>query len=419
MATVLDNIPVNEENIWRLETPGSDDWQYSPRPSAENKYFMVSCDAHLGPPPTLFRDRIDEKYRDRLPRMTRDEKGQLWAYMEGSRPVQIHEAELSGEDLYRNKSGSGSNLNEDSSGVLDKRMADLDADGVDAELCFPNGPALLAYWTNDFEFQNAQFQIYNDWAFELSKDCRKRMNVAACISTADIDTAIQEIDRVAKMGYRVITLPCKPIFGPPNVADINYNLPVFDPMWAAIQERDLAMTFHVSTGMDPRSSRGNGGAIVNYVVHSMSPTAEPVVNLCASGVLDRFPKLRLATIEAGCGWVPWMLKSMDEGYKKHHMWVRPKLKHGLPSDYYREHCYASFAEDPVGMELVESHGLENNFVWGNDYPHHEGTFPHSAEAIERQMGGLREETRAKLLGLNAAKAFRFEIPERYLNRNYK
>lgn len=416
MASLAD-IEVNAENKWRLETPGSRDWAGSPRPGAPNKYFIVSSDSHLGPPPTLFRDRIDARFRDRLPRMERDEEGRLWAYMEGSRPVQIHEIAVTGEDLYRTKSGSGSNLNDDSSGVLEKRLSDLDQDGIDAELCFPNGPALLAYWTKDVEFAQAQFSIYNDWAHELTRDHRQRMNVAACVATADIDMAIAEIDRVAKMGFRVLTLPCKPIYGPPNVADINYNLPVFDRMWAAIEERDLAMTFHVSTGMDPRSSRGNGGAIVNYVVHSMSPTAEPVVNLCASGVLDRFPKLRFATIEAGCGWVPWMLHSMDEGYKKHHMWVRPKLKHGLPSEYYREHGYASFAEDPVGMELVESHGLENNFVWGNDYPHHEGTFPHSAEAIERTMTNLRDDTRAKLLGLNAARAFRFEIPEQFRNRS--
>ena len=409
----LAEIAVNDENLWRLETPGSADWQRSPRPGAANKYFVVSCDAHLGPPPTLFRDRIDARFRDRLPRMQRDDKGALWAYMEGSRPVQIHEAALEGEDLYRNKSGSGSDLNQDTSAVLDKRLSDLDQDGVDAELCFPNGPALLAYWTKDVEFSQAQFSIYNDWAMELTRAVSHRMNVAACISTADIDIAIGEIDRVAKMGFRVLTLPCKPVFGPPNAADINYNLPVFDPMWAAIQERDMAMTFHVSTGMDPRAARGNGGAIVNYVVHSMSPTAEPVVNLCASGVLDRFPKLRFATIEAGCGWVPWMLHSMDEGYKKHHMWVRPKLKHGLPSEYYREHAFASFADDPIGMQLVESSGLENNFVWGNDYPHHEGTFPHSAQAIERTMSHLRDDTRAKLLGLNAARAFKFDIPARY------
>jgi predicted TIM-barrel fold metal-dependent hydrolase len=411
MAGVAE-VEVNAENLWRLETPGSDSWPRSPCPYAANKYFMVTCDAHLSPPGSVYRERIEERYRDRLPRVQRDEKGVLWAIMEGSRPAQISEIPMTGEDEYRTKSG-GAGLLEDTSAVLEKRVRDLEDDGVDAELVFPNAAGLLAFWATDPEFAQAQFRIYNDWAHEFTQPLGQRMNVAACVGTADVASAIVEVERVAKLGFRVLTLPCKPIFGPANAADPNYNLPMYDPLWAAIQDHDLTMTFHVSTGMDPRASRGNGGAIVNYVIHSMSPTAEPVANLCASGALDRFPKLRFATVEAGCGWVPWFLKSMDEGYTKHHMWVRPKLKHGLPSDYYREHGGSTFAEDPVAMELVETHGLENNFLWGNDYPHHEGTFPHSAQAIERTMSHLRDETRAKLLGLNAARMFKFDIPKGY------
>jgi predicted TIM-barrel fold metal-dependent hydrolase len=197
------------------------------------------------------------------------------------------------------------------------------------------------------------------------------------------------------------------------VSHINYNLPVFDPLWAAIQEHDLSITYHVSTGRDPRAARGNGGAIINYVVHSLSPTIEPIVSMCSSGVLERFPKLRVATIEADAGWIPWMMQKMDEAYLKHHFWVRPKLKE-LPSQYYRNNCFASFGEDRAALLLLEAFGLQACLMWANDYPHHEGSWPHSAEAIERTFPeGLSEITRAGLLGLNAARAFHFEIPERY------
>ena len=190
---------------------------------------------------------------------------------------------------------------------------------------------------------------------------------------------------------------------------MNYNLPHFDPLWAAITDANLPITFHVSTGRDPRAARGNGGAVVNYVSHSLSPTIEPVANLCASGVLERFPTLRFATIEAGIGWVPWLLEAMDEAYKKHHFWVRPKLKH-LPSDYYRMHGFSSFQEDKAGLDLAESHDLADNFMWANDYPHHEGTWPHSAEAIERTMGQLSDGARAKVLGLNCARFLGLDVP---------
>lgn len=119
---------------------------------------------------------------------------------------------------------------------------------------------------------------------------------------------------------------------------------------------------------------------------------------------ERFPELRFATIEAGVGWVAWALEAMDEAVRKHHMWAFPKLPL-LPSEYYRRQGYSSFQEDPVGLEHAEARDLARNFMWANDYPHHEGSWPHSAEAIERQMGHLSETSRANILGLNAARLF--------------
>jgi len=234
------------------------------------------------------------------------------------------------------------------------------------------------------------------------------MSPAAAIMTADAPLAIEEIKRVAKMGFRFLTLPCKPVFGGHDSRDPNYNLTVYDPMWAAIQDCDLPITFHVSTGRDPRVARKEGGAVINYVSHSLSPTIEPVASLCGSGVLERFPKIQFAAVESGIGWVPWALDAMDEAYRKHHLWAYPKLKQ-LPSEYFRSHGAATFQEDRAGLELAEKWNLVDNFMWANDYPHAEGTWPHSAEAIEREMGHLSDGARAKILGLNAAKMFKFDI----------
>ena len=147
------------------------------------------------------------------------------------------------------------------------------------------------------------------------------------------------------------------------------------------------------------------------------PTAKPSPahgpNLCASGVLDRFPKIKFATIEAGIGWVAWAMTAMDEAYKKHHMWAQPKLSK-LPSEFFREHGFASFQEDEPGLHDAQLHGLADNFMWANDYPHHEGTWPHSAAAIERTMYFLGDDERAKILGLNAARLFKFPVPARQI-----
>ena len=93
---------------------------------------------------------------------------------------------------------------------------------------------------------------------------------------------------------------------------------------------------------------------------------------------------------------------------KHHMWAFPKMKK-KPSEYFHSNGFASFQEDPVGLDLAVKYNLVDNFLWANDYPHHEGSWPHSSQAIERQMRDLNDDQRAKILGLNAAKLWKFDI----------
>jgi hypothetical protein len=108
---------------------------------------------------------------------------------------------------------------------------------------------------------------------------------------------------------------------------------------------------------------------------------------------------------------------MDEAYRKHHLWAYPKLKQ-LPSDYFRQHGAVSFQEDVNGLRLATLSNLVDNFLWANDYPHAEGSWPHSAQAIERQMQHLSDDQRAKILGLNAAKRFRFDVAKLVARREH-
>jgi predicted TIM-barrel fold metal-dependent hydrolase len=394
----------DENNRWRLDTPGQPGWERTARPGQAKKFFMVSTDGHVQEPSDLWRTRIDVRYRERLPGIIVGEQGEQFQKTEGFRPLRIRNIKFEGEDALRNQSGK----------TPEDRLADHEVDGIDCEILFPN-KGLTIWATPDAEFSQAMCRVYNDWAWEVFGPHNDRLSPMACVAAADIAGAIAEIQRCAKLGFRGLCLPCKPVWGPPDHEALNYNLPEFDPLWACIQDVDLPMTFHVSTGRDPRTSRGNGGAVINYAVHSLAPTMEPVANLCASGVIERFPGLVFGTVEAGIGWVPWALSAMDEAYLKHHMWRRPKLDR-LPSEYFKSNGFATFQEDKPGLDLAREHGLTGNFMWANDYPHHEGTWPHSAAAIERTMRNLDDAERAQVLGLNAARVFRFEIPERY--RNY-
>lgn len=171
----------------------------------------------------------------------------------------------------------------------------------------------------------------------------------------------------------------------------------------------MPATFHVSTGRVPATARGPGGAVANYVAHCCVTNIEPLVLLCASGICESHPKLRFAAVESGIGWVSWSLEAMDEAYRKHHMWAKPKLPE-LPSTYFRRQGYATFGEDQSGLALAAEFDLVDNFCWASDYPHPEGTWPHSTAAIERQMGRLSDAQRAKILGENAARLLGIDIP---------
>jgi predicted TIM-barrel fold metal-dependent hydrolase len=184
---------------------------------------------------------------------------------------------------------------------------------------------------------------------------------------------------------------------------------MFDPLWAAVQETGLPISLHVGTGKDPRSSTGNGGAVINFVWNALGTAIEPVVQFTAAGIFERFPELKVVTVEAGIGWLAWTLWAADEGYTKHHFAVRPKLQM-LPSEYWKRQGWATFGDDPMGIDTMKYYGGSERIMWGNDYPHHEGTWPHSEPVVERTMGHLTDTERRNILGLNAAKLYGFEVP---------
>ena len=154
MSQIAPEIVVNEPNRWRLETPGAK-WPRSARPDAARKYFMVSADGHANEPTNLWVERIDAKYKERLPRVVTDKDGVQWRVSEGHRPDRLRLSTLEGEDMARNKAGA------DPIG----RLADHDRDGIDVELIFPNKG--LAMWaTPDPHFAMAQCEVWNSWAWE-------------------------------------------------------------------------------------------------------------------------------------------------------------------------------------------------------------------------------------------------------------
>lgn len=424
MAETLEKVRQNPEltpyNLWRRETPGETGWLRSARAGAPNKYFMFSADCHAVEPSTYL-DGIEPEYRHRTPRTETHEDGSQWLITEGNRPQRVRGpgqkdpgaakpaaatfSALDEEDALRNASGR----------TIAERIADNAADGVDAELMFPNR-GLLCWASPDPVFAMAMCRQWNRWVHEFCGEHMQgeapRILPAASIAAGDQPGAMKEIRWAADHGFRAVCLGNSVIYGHKEYGQLEYNNPSFEPMWSLLEETGLVATFHVSTGRDPRAVGGNGGAIINYACHSMETTIEPLVQMIASGVFERHPNLYAGLVESGIGFVPWLIETLDHAHKAHHFWVRPHLKE-LPSLYFRRNCFATFQDDAAGLKMAEPYHLTDNFLWANDYPHHEGSWPHSAQTIERTMGHLSDESRAKILGGNAARLFKLD-PAKYL-----
>ncbi|MEE9248499.1 MAG: amidohydrolase family protein, partial [Dehalococcoidia bacterium] len=120
---------------------------------------------------------------------------------------------------------------------------------------------------------------------------------------------------------------------------------------------------------------------------------------------QRHPGLKFVLAEAGIGWLPWLLVQMDDNHHRRHMWEVPQLEL-LPSEYFKRQGYSTFADDIVGIMTREITGVDS-LMWGSDYPHDEGTFPHSQEVIERTFKGVSQEDKRKIVCENAARLYGF------------
>jgi predicted TIM-barrel fold metal-dependent hydrolase len=411
-------------NAWRLETPGTDGWQRSARPGAPNRYFMVDTDSHANEPVDVFqRGGIPEHHRARLPRMEFDDQGNQWLVTEGNRKQMVKPApnpdkpltidglqsdgqpwseRMEAEDMQRMAAGSTSTP--DLPG-LHRRAEDARIDGIDAQVVFPNR-GFLAFATRNSEFSHAMCQAWNRWAAEVYGGDNPTFAAAPMIAPMMPEESIAEIEWIAAHGFRTVCLPCAPMFGPSAPGEPGYNHPRFNPLWEAIERAGLPITIHVATGRDPRAASGPGGAMINLAIGSLSQVIEPLAQFLSCGIFDRHPGLRVVTVEGGIGWLPWLLQTLDEATRKHHMWVNP-VQERLPSEYYRDHCGSTFIEDEAGLALVEKWGLTRNVMWSSDYPHQEGSWPHSAQAIERQLGTFNEADRVAIIGGTAARVFGF------------
>ena len=127
---------------------------------------------------------------------------------------------------------------------------------------------------------------------------------------------------------------------------------------------------------------------------------EHVALMIFGGVFMRHPKLRIVFAEGGIGWIPYLLYKMDQVFEVHKPYMRSQITE-RPSETFRRQCFATFEDDPAGVQLRHMIGVDT-LMWASDYPHTNTTWPESQQVIEKTFADLSDSDRKKIVCENAA-----------------
>jgi len=129
------------------------------------------------------------------------------------------------------------------------------------------------------------------------------------------------------------------------------------------------------------------------------------------GGLHRFPDLKLLYAEAQIGWIPYLLERIDDVWSTHRGWSGSQIFcPEPPSTYYYRQIHSCFFKDAIGVDLLDQVGLEN-VMFETDYPHNDGTWPHSKRAAAEQFGHLEQSAVDKIARGNAIRLIGLDLPE--------
>ncbi len=366
---------------------------------------IVDGDSHLIEPLDLYLRYIEPAYRERAMHVEQDSaSGKL-------RMVVDHKSMRLGSEIdemlsivvgYGQKE-DGSALNEFDQSLykggdwqdMDKRMQFLDAEGIDYQVLYPTLGLLWEGEVQDPQLAAALCRAYNTWAFEVSASHRDRLFPAAHISLREPTLAVQEIQRVAKLGAHSIMIGSAPINGK------SFGHPDYDPLWATAQDCNVAVSIHPAGNKEYLGSAWYKSRNPGFMFISMNVIQDPRMSLSTmvyDGVFERFPKLRAATVESMGSWVGEWIERFD--YRYQYMRHTSQMKRPIREYLARNIWINADPSEKLLPYIVQFAGDEKFFV-GSDYPHAEG-FTKPVETMRELLSALPTQSIDKILGANAA-----------------
>jgi len=286
------------------------------------------------------------------------------------------------------------------------RLALMDAQGLESAFLFPGLAACVEHFMkDDVEQLYTNFRAFNEW---LDEDWgfawQDRIYAAPLVSLADVDRAAAELDWLLAKGARVVALRPGPAYGR-SPAD-----PHFDPFWARVNEAGTCVAFHIGEsgynemssvhfGEQPNPSSRRQSALQWSCFYGDRPIMDTVAALVFGNLFGRFPNVRIASIENGSLFVPYLMKVMDKmgGMGRNGPWPGGRIRE-KPSAIVRRHLFVSPYHEEDIVALAREIG-PSQVLFGSDFPHPEGLAKPAefAEAIAE----LAEEERRMILRENA------------------
>jgi predicted TIM-barrel fold metal-dependent hydrolase len=351
------------------------------------------ADAHYYEPHDAFTRHLESKFRDRSVHVVPDAEGLGRLYYGDKKfgMMRVTQTDYTGTPGSRREFFQG--LVDDQQGwrqtdVINAhdhppmmqrkaRLALMDEQGIESTLLFPSvGLAVEHEMHDDVEAMLAGMRAFNrwleeDWGFATDR----RIYSAPMISLVDPDEAVAETKRVLELGARIVHVRRGPWYGQAPAS------PTLDGFWGLVQEANIPVAFHTGDaaykelwaaawGEDPRAPLQHTSAFSTYLTDTAAP--DTFANLIFNNLFERFPNLRIMSIENGCSWVPGFLKRLDKyaALGRGGTGLGGKFTANA-SELFKHHFYVCpfFEEDPV--ELAGYIGSDR-VLFGSDWPHPEG-----------------------------------------------
>jgi predicted TIM-barrel fold metal-dependent hydrolase len=372
-----------------------------PKPTGRS-YKLISADSHVVEAPDIWDKWLDPKYRDRAPKLVKDEEGgDAWQYFKDQPAAPLGLVSCVAIPREGMKWTGFRYGKEVHPSVHDgqARLEVLDTDGVDAEFLYPPQRAITSFAQyGDKELNLAGIEAYNQWLFEgfCAADPARLFGVYQ-IPNLGIETSVKQLHQAAAMGARGAVISTWPA-GNPALGRED------DPFWEAAEELQMPISMHfglVTTQLQhpsPPESAGALGAVSGVI--KMGPA---IIDLIFSGVFDRFPGVKVLGIEVGCAWIPHVAEMMNDRYWRNRTHVGLELKK-LPSQYLKDNFGFSYIVDQHGIQLRHAIGVEN-MLWSTDFPHHGNDYPYSRETIEHHFVNVPDSEKQLILHGNCEKLY--------------